>query len=115
MSPVFCCADVVYFLGSQERSARALAISPEAVFLGAEEVLPEGTMLTLRLRLPGVARAFTALGRVFSVVLDGAGLRRGMSIAFLDIAPRDREAIRSWAADRPALPPPSGGAAPGEM
>ena len=69
----------------------------------SQEVLPEGSLLTLRVRLPGAGRAFTVLGRVVHVVLGGAGLRRGMGIRFLDIEPRDRDAIDAYVAHRPQL------------
>ncbi|MBI5545072.1 MAG: PilZ domain-containing protein [Deltaproteobacteria bacterium] len=94
---------VDYYCWDQRRSAEALEISADGIFLRSPDVLPEGSMLTLRVRLPGLARGFTVLGRVVHVVLGGAALRRGMGIHFLDIAPRDRDCLASYVAQRPRL------------
>jgi c-di-GMP-binding flagellar brake protein YcgR len=94
---------VDYYCWDQRRSAEALEISADGIFLRSSEVLPEGSLITLRLSLPGFARGFTVLGRVVHVVLGGVVRRRGMGVHFLDIAPRDRDRILSYAAQRPRL------------
>jgi len=94
---------VEYYSWDQRKTATAQEISGDGMFLRADEVLPEGSMLTLRIRLPASPRTFTALGRVTHVVLGGATLRRGMGIHFLDVAPRDRDAILAYVAARPRL------------
>jgi hypothetical protein len=96
-------AKVDYYCWDKRRAGDALEISPNGLFLRSPEVLPEGTLLTLRLSLPGAARRFTVLGRVVHVVLGGATLRRGMGVHFLDIAPRDRDLILTYVANRPRL------------
>ena len=94
---------VEYFCWDQRKNADALEISPDGMFLRAHDILPEGSMLTLRVHLPGSARAFTVLGREVHVVFGGATRRRGMGIRFLDIAPRDRDTIVAYVAQRPRL------------
>ena len=94
---------VEYFCWDQRKNADALEISPDGMFLRASDILPEGSMLTLRVRLPGIGRAFTVLGRVVHVVFGGTTRRRGMGIRFLDIAPSDRDNIVSYVAQRPRL------------
>ena len=92
---------VDYYCWDKRKSADGLEISPEGIFLRTSELLSEGAMVTLRLRLPGINRGFTVLGRVVHVVVGE--LRRGMGIRFLDIAPRDRDLIDSYVAHRPRL------------
>ena len=94
-------APIEYFCWDQRKSAYAQEISCEGLFLRTPEVLPEGSMLTLRLRLPGSGRAFTVLGKVVHVVLGSATLHRGLGIHFLDLAPRDRDALQAYVASRP--------------
>ena len=94
---------VDYFCWDQRKCADALEISPDGIFLRSPDVLPEGSMVTLRLALPGLSRGFTVLGKVVHVVLGDPTLRRGMGINFLDIAPRDRDRILDYVAHRPRL------------
>jgi len=96
-------AKVDYFCWDKRKSADALEISPDGIFLRSQEVLPEGSMVTLRLALPGLARGFTVLGKVVHTVLGSALKRRGMGISFLDIAPADRDRILAYVAVRPRL------------
>lgn len=94
---------IEYYLWDKRNSAIALEISGDGMFLRTGEVVNEGSMLTLRLRLPGQSRAFTVLAQVVHVVLGSRIHARGMGLKFLDIAPRDREAIRGYVAGRPRL------------
>jgi len=50
---------VDYFCWDRPKKAQALEISAEGIFLRTDEVLPEGSMVTLRLQLPGAPRALT--------------------------------------------------------
>ena len=94
---------VDYFCWDRPKKAQALEISAEGIFLRTDEVLPEGSMVTLRLRLPGAPRAFTVLGRVARVVLGGITHHSGMGIRFLDITPADRDRIAQYVSQRPEL------------
>jgi len=94
---------VEYYCWDQRKIAEAQEISGDGLFLRTQEVLAEGSMLTLRLQLPGAAKAFTVLGRVVHVVLGSQTRRRGMGICFLDIAPSDRDAVLAYVAARPRL------------
>jgi hypothetical protein len=96
-------AKVDYFCWDQRKCADAQEISPDGIFLSSSDVLPEGSMVTLRFTIPGRARGFTVLGRVVHVVLGNPTLRRGMGISFLDIAPRDRDGILDYVAQSPRL------------
>ena len=89
---------VEYFLWSARHKASAREISPEGLFISGD-LQNEGTLLTIRLALPG-GKAFTVLGRVSAVVLGGATRHRGMQIAFVDIAPSDRSRIAQYVAER---------------
>lgn len=91
---------VEYFCWDQRKSANGFEISAEGMFLRTPDILPEGSMITIRLALPGLSRGFTVLGRVVHVVL---GARRGMGVRFLDIAPRDRDRIEAYVATRPHI------------
>lgn len=90
---------VEYFCWDQRRSAEARDISPDDIFLRSSELLPKGSMVTLRLQLPGGSRGFTVLGRVAFVTGDAP---LGMGITFLDIAPRDRDRILEYVERRPS-------------
>lgn len=89
---------VEYFCWDRPKTGRATEISADGLFLHTEDVLPEGSMMTLRLRLPGAERAFTVLGQVARVVLGGLAQSPGMGIRFLDIRPGDRDRIAEYVA-----------------
>lgn len=89
---------VEYFCWNRPKTGRGVEISADGLFLNTDELLPEGSMMTLRLRLPGAARAFTVLGRVARVVLGGLTQNPGMGIHFLDIRPGDRDRIAQYVA-----------------
>ncbi len=94
---------VEYYCWDQRKLAEAQEISADGMFLRTPDVLPEGSMVTLRLKLPAGPRAFTVLGRVTHVVLGSATRRRGMGIHFLDISPSDRDAVSAYVASKPRL------------
>lgn len=94
---------VEFYRWNERKSAQARELSREGLFLRTAEVLPEGSMITLRLCLPGQTGGFTALGRVVHVVHGGVARERGMGVRFLDIAPRDRDRIGEYVARRPPL------------
>ena len=94
---------IEYYCWDQRKSANAQEISGDGMFLRTPDVLPEGSMLTLRVRLPASARGFTVLARVTHVVLGSATLRRGMGVQFLDISPKDRDSVLAYVATRPRL------------
>ncbi len=74
-------------------------VSANGLFVAAKETLPEGTLLTLRLLLPGVKRAFTVLGRVVRTARGGFFTPPGMGIRFLDISAKDRELISAFVSE----------------
>ncbi len=92
---------VEYYCWNEQKTGRAVELSADGLFLHTDDLLPEGSMMTLRLRLPGAARAFTVLGRVARVVLGGLTRSPGMGIRFLDIRPGDRDRIAEYVALRP--------------
>lgn len=94
---------VDYFCWDKRKTAEAQEISSEGMFLRTTDVLPEGSMVTVRLSLPTLARGFTVLARVTHVVLGSETRRRGMGIHFLDISPKDRDAVSAYVATRPPL------------
>jgi uncharacterized protein (TIGR02266 family) len=79
---------------------RARDLSAGGLFVETRERLAEGGYVTLRLSLPGQA-PFTTMCRVTRVT-SGRGLLvpAGAGLAFVDIAPRDRAAIRELVTTR---------------
>ena len=65
----------------------------------------EGSLVTVRLQLPGEGRGFTVLGRVVRSVSAAPGSLKesGMGIAFIDIAAADRDRIQAYVAERGSL------------
>lgn len=80
--------------------AEAAQISANGIFVRTREVLPEGSMVTLRLALPGLHRAITVLGRVVRTVKGGLFAAPGMGIRFLDLLPSEREVVAGYVARR---------------
>jgi uncharacterized protein (TIGR02266 family) len=93
-------ASVKFFEWNRARSADAIEISASGIFLKTPVQLAEGSMLTLRLALPGLKRAFTVLGKVVRTVRGGLFAPAGMGIRFLDLRPTDREEIMAYVAQR---------------
>lgn len=94
---------VKFFNWDRPMEADALGISPEGIFLKTPQTLPEGSLLTLRLSLPGWAQAFTVLGKVVRTV-QGSVLRpAGMGVRFIDISSPARAILSEYVAQR-ALP-----------
>jgi Tfp pilus assembly protein PilZ len=94
---------IEYYCWDQRKLAEAQEISSDGMFLRTADVLPEGSMVTLRVRLPASNRGFTVLGRVTHVVLGSETRHRGIGIHFLDISPSDRDAVSAYVASRPRL------------
>ena len=55
---------VNYFEWDQLREGVAAEISSGGLFVKTNMVSPKGSLMTLRLAIPGLAAAFTVLGRV---------------------------------------------------
>ena len=91
---------VRFFEWNEVRSADAVEISASGIFLKTSRLLAEGSMLTLRLTLPGLKRAFTVLGKVVRTVKGGLLAAPGMGVRFMDLQPSDREEILSYVARR---------------
>lgn len=80
--------------------AGAEEISASGVFLRTTSVLPEGSMLTMRLSIPGLARAFTVLGRVVRTVRGSLLRAPGLGVHFVDISDSDRRSLLDYVALR---------------
>lgn len=89
---------VRYFEWNRVRDATAAEIGGNGMFLRTDSLLPEGTLITVRLALPGARRAFTVLARVVRVVRGGPGSQRstGMGIAFVDLQSADRALVLDY-------------------
>jgi uncharacterized protein (TIGR02266 family) len=96
---------VKFFEWSTAREARATEIGGGGVFLRTAEPSAEGTILTLRLKLPGETGAFTVLGKVVRAVRPASGSLRdgGMGVVFLDIQASHRDRILAYVAERGSL------------
>lgn len=91
---------VKYFEWDQVRQGVAAEISSGGLFMKTAAVLPEGSLLTLRLALPGLEAAFTVLGRVVRTVRGSLLNPAGMGIRFVDITPSARRSIHAYVAQR---------------
>lgn len=91
---------VKFFEWDRASAADAVEISGSGIFLKTRQLLAEGSMLTLRLTLPGLKHAFTVLGKVVRTVKGGLLAPAGMGIRFLDLRPTDREAILAYVSQR---------------
>jgi uncharacterized protein (TIGR02266 family) len=92
---------VRYYHWDRPADAKAVEIGGGGLFLQTEDLVPEGTLVTLRVSLPA-GRSFTVLGRVVRTVRGGwARLRRaGMGIQFLDLSAGDRRAVLDYVSRR---------------
>jgi uncharacterized protein (TIGR02266 family) len=91
---------VKFYEWDQAMEANATEISGEGIFLRTPEALPEGSLVTLRLSIPGLAEAFTVLGRVARTVRGGLLKPAGMGIRFVDIPARARAHIIEYVSRR---------------
>jgi c-di-GMP-binding flagellar brake protein YcgR len=91
---------VKFFDWNRPFQAGAEQISASGVFLRTTSELPEGSMLTMRLTIPGLARAFTVLGRVVRTVRGSLLRTPGLGVHFVDIADCDRRALLEYVAVR---------------
>ena len=80
-----------------ERGASGAQLGAGGVFLRTEAPPVEGSILTLRLPVPG-ERSYTILGRVVRTVRASRGSLHepGMAIRFLNVAPEARRAIERY-------------------
>ena len=81
-------------------SADATEISASGMFLRTESTLPEGSMVTLRVSLPGLQKAFTVLGKVVRTVRGSLLRPPGLGIQFVDISAQDRRTVLEYVARR---------------
>jgi uncharacterized protein (TIGR02266 family) len=91
---------VRFFEWNKAQHAEAIEISAGGIFLKTTRALSEGTMLTLRVTLPGIKHAFTVLGKVVRTVKGGLLSEAGMGIRFLDLMPGDRAVINDYVSHR---------------
>jgi uncharacterized protein (TIGR02266 family) len=82
------------------KPAEAAQISANGIFVRTKDALPEGSMVTLRLALPGLHRAITVLGRVVRTVKGGLFAAPGMGIRFLDLLPSERAVVMNYVSRR---------------
>ncbi|MHB8873101.1 MAG: PilZ domain-containing protein [Myxococcaceae bacterium] len=80
--------------------AGAEQISASGVFLRTASQLAEGSLVTMRLAIPGLSRAFTVLGRVVRTVRGSLLRAPGLGIRFVDITDTDRRSILEYVARR---------------
>jgi uncharacterized protein (TIGR02266 family) len=92
--------DVKLFQWGTLKPALAAQISANGIFVRTKEVLPEGSMVTLRLALPGLHRAITVLGKVVRTVKGGLFAAPGMGIRFLDLLPSERAVVVGYVSRR---------------
>ncbi len=91
---------VKFFEWNRASQAEGTEISGGGVFLRTGAVLAEGAMVTVRVTLPGLRRAFTVLGKVVRTVKGGLFSPSGMGVRFVDLSPTDRQTILDYVARR---------------
>ncbi len=91
---------VKFFEWDQPTHAEGTEISAGGIFLRTRAVLAEGAMVTVRVTLPGLKRAFTVLGKVVRTVKGGLFAQAGMGVRFVDLSPGDRQTILEYVARR---------------
>ncbi len=91
---------VKFFDWNQPSQAEGTEISGSGIFLRTRTVLAEDAMLTVRLTLPGLKRAFTVLCKVVRTVKGGLFMPAGMGVRFVDLSPGDRQTILEYVARR---------------
>ncbi len=91
---------VKFFDWNLPSHAEGTEISAGGIFLRTRAVLSEGAMVTVRVTLPGLKRAFTVLGKVVRTVKGGLFAQPGMGVRFVDLSPGDRQTILEYVARR---------------
>ncbi len=91
---------VKFFDWNLPAQAEGTEISGGGMFLRTRAVVAEGAMVTVRVTLPGLRRAFTVLGKVVRTVKGGLFSPSGMGLRFVDLAPGDRQTILDYVARR---------------
>jgi uncharacterized protein (TIGR02266 family) len=87
---------VKFYNWDKPMQASAKEISPGGIFLQTAQALPEGSLLTLRLSIPGLSGAFTILGKVVRTVRGGLLRPAGMGVRFIDIPAKARAQIFAY-------------------
>lgn len=80
--------------------AEVIEISANGMFLRTDVSITEGSLLTLRLAVPGITRPFTVLGKVARTVRGNLLRPAGLGIEFIDIAAADRRMVLEYVARR---------------
>ncbi len=93
------CELVRFFDWDMPFDAQATEIGGGGLFLQTDRPIAEGTLLTLRVKLPA-STSFTVLGRVVRTVRGGWGRLRkaGLAIQFLDLSSEDRRSVLAYVA-----------------
>lgn len=91
---------VKFYEWNRPQQADAAEISGGGMFLRTPKSLAEGALITLRLAIPGIGRAFTVLGKVVRTVKGSLLRPAGMGVEFVDIAAGDRRSIVEYVSVR---------------
>jgi hypothetical protein len=91
---------VKFYEWNRAMHAEASEISGAGIFLKTAEALPEGSLLTLRVSIPGLSAAFTVLGKVVRTVRGGLFRPAGLGVRFIDIQASARASILQYVAER---------------
>jgi Tfp pilus assembly protein PilZ len=93
------CESVRFFDWNEPFDAQAMEIGGGGLFLQTDRPIAEGTLLTLRVKLPA-STSFTVLGKVVRTVRGGWGQLRkpGLAIQFMDLGSVDRQAVLAYVA-----------------
>ena len=91
---------VKFYEWNRPFQAESAEISAEGMFLATAATLAEGAMVTVRLALPGLSRAFTVLAKVVRTVRGNRLRRSGLGLRFVDIAASDRRSILEYVDQR---------------
>ncbi len=93
------CESVRFFAWNAPCDAQAMEIGGGGRFLLPDRQIAEGTLLTLRIKLPA-STSFTVLGKVVRTVRGGWGQlqKAGLALQFVDLSSTDRQAVLAYVA-----------------
>lgn len=85
-----------YYKWDRPSVAEVHEISANGLFVRTKDELDVGSMLTVRLSLPGYAQAWTVLCKVVRSVRGGFFRPGGVGLRFLDLTPSAKGIIQSY-------------------
>jgi len=90
LANVYCLTEQGQPSGEEWPSLASEDISPEGVFLRTTRELPQGTVVTLHVRLPSMSQPLSCRARVVRIERAVGGVVRGLGCQFVDLNDHQR-------------------------